>query len=93
MIMATDPVGFVGCGHAIRDFDIKADTHRIACPTLVMVGEHDLATPPEMARGIADSIREARFVVLPGAAHQSAVEQPGFFNAELTKFLSLQDTR
>ncbi|BCJ89949.1 3-oxoadipate enol-lactonase [Terrihabitans soli] len=89
MILATNPAGFIGCGNAIRDFDVKSETHRISCPTLVMVGEHDQATPPDMARGIAASIPGAKFVLIPDAAHQAAVEQPSFFNAELAKFLNL----
>lgn len=91
MILQADPAGFIGCGHAIRDFDVKSETHRISCPTLVMVGEHDQATPPDMARGIAASIPGAKFVSIPGAAHQAAVEQPAFFNAELAKFLDLKE--
>jgi 3-oxoadipate enol-lactonase len=93
MILATNPIGFIGCGHAIRDFDVKSQTSRIACPTLVMVGEHDQATPPDMARGIAASIPGAEFVLIPNAAHQAAVEQPAAFNAELAKFLNIAEAR
>jgi 3-oxoadipate enol-lactonase len=93
MILATDPVGFIGCGHAIRDFDVTSQTHRIACPTLVMVGEYDQATPPDMARGIAEQIPGAAFALIPNAAHQAAVEQPALFNAELAKFLDLPEAR
>lgn len=89
MILATNPAGFIGCGNAIRDFDVKSQTHRIKCPTLVMVGEHDQATPPDMGRSIAASIPGAKFAVILGAAHQAAVERPSLFNAELANFLDI----
>jgi 3-oxoadipate enol-lactonase len=91
MILATNPAGFIGCGHAIRDFDVKSETHRIKVPTLVIVGEHDLATPPDMARGIAASIPGAEFELIPNAAHQAAVEQPKAFNSALAKFLEIPE--
>ena len=76
MILATDPAGFIACGRAIRDLDIAADIHAIACPTLVMVGEADHATPPDMARAIAAAIPGALFKLIPDAAHLSVLEQP-----------------
>lgn len=59
----------------------------ITCPTLVLVGELDPATPPEEVRGIAEGIRGARFEVIPGAAHLPNLEQPEAFNRALVSFL------
>jgi pimeloyl-ACP methyl ester carboxylesterase len=42
---------------------------------LVLVGEEDAITPPELAREMADMIEWASLVVIPGAGHLSSLEQ------------------
>lgn len=61
---------------------------RIACPTLVLVGEEDVATPPAKAERIAAAIPNARLVRIPGAGHSSTIEQPASVTAALEGFLS-----
>jgi len=48
----------------------------IACPTLVLVGEHD-AKFTELGRRLVDGIADAELVVIPGAGHSVHLEQPG----------------
>jgi len=48
----------------------------ISTPTAVIVGEHDLATPPKDALKMVDAIPDALFYEIAGAAHSSTVEQP-----------------
>jgi pimeloyl-ACP methyl ester carboxylesterase len=62
-------------------------------PTLVLVGEHDVATPPEKARAIAQAIPGARLVVIPGAGHTATLEAPHRVNAEIMAFLDAVDGR
>jgi len=45
-------------------------------PTLVLVGEGDAITPPEIAREMAEMIEWASLVVIPEAGHMSTLEQP-----------------
>jgi pimeloyl-ACP methyl ester carboxylesterase len=59
----------------------------IHCPTLVVVGDGDLATPPELNKEIADGISGARFVVVPECGHVSTIERPEAVNAALTDWL------
>jgi pimeloyl-ACP methyl ester carboxylesterase len=54
---------------------------------LVVVGEHDVISPVEEMRGIAERIPGAEFVVIPGAGHMSPLENPAAFNAALERFL------
>jgi len=48
----------------------------IEIPTLVLVGEGDSMTPPEIARETAEMIEWASLVVVPEAGHMSTLEQP-----------------
>jgi len=48
----------------------------INCPTLVLVGDDDQLTPPELAREMANGIRGARLVIVPESGHLSTLEQP-----------------
>ncbi|HKP75276.1 MAG TPA: alpha/beta fold hydrolase [Longimicrobiaceae bacterium] len=65
---------------------IHGELVRITIPTLVMVGDEDVATVPAKAERIRDAISGARLVVIPGAGHTSSVEQPAFVNAALEDF-------
>ncbi|MEW6543026.1 MAG: alpha/beta fold hydrolase [Nitrospirota bacterium] len=60
---------------------------RIACPTLVLVGQDDALTTVEENRRIAERIRGARFEVIPAAGHLSNLEQPETFNRAVRSFL------
>jgi pimeloyl-ACP methyl ester carboxylesterase len=60
---------------------------QIGVPTLVLVGEADRLTPPEIAREIADGIAGSRLAVVPGAGHMSLLEQPQAVNAALVEWI------
>ncbi|MCG5241506.1 3-oxoadipate enol-lactonase [Azospirillum doebereinerae] len=87
MLGRTTEDGYVGCAMAIRDADLRADNARIAAPTLVVVGERDLATPPALAEELAAGIPGARFALLPDAAHIPCVERPDELAALIEDFL------
>jgi pimeloyl-ACP methyl ester carboxylesterase len=61
---------------------------RITLPTLILVGEEDVATPPPKAEGIHAAIRGSRLVRLPRAGHSSTIETPEAVNAALADFLA-----
>jgi 3-oxoadipate enol-lactonase len=42
---------------------------KIACPTVVVTGSHDLLVPPENAKRMARRIRRASLYVLPEVGH------------------------
>jgi 3-oxoadipate enol-lactonase len=64
---------------------------RITAPTLVIVGDEDVATIPAKAERIAGAIANARLVRIAKAGHSSTVEQPLAVNAAIREFLgSLQ---
>lgn len=59
----------------------------IKCPTLVLVGEGDELTPPELAKEIAGGISGARLVTVSDCGHLSTVERPEAVNAALGDWL------
>jgi len=59
----------------------------IHCPTLVVVGEEDVLTPPAASEEITRGIPGAELVIVPRAGHMSNMEQPTAFNLALARFL------
>jgi 3-oxoadipate enol-lactonase len=79
--------GFCGACAAIAKVDTLDRLKEIQCPSLVIVGEEDHGTPPEMARKIHENLPGSEFLVIQSAAHLSNVEQPLVFNQALMGFL------
>ena len=88
MIAAATPQGIAA---ASRGMAQRADSTdllgSITCPTLVMVGEQDVLTPPQLAQEYATKILGAQFVVIPHAGHLSNLEQPQAFLQSVSGFL------
>lgn len=60
----------------------------IRCPTVVIVGDEDVATPPSRARRMHEAISGSRLVTITGAGHSSSIEQPEAVNLALRDFYS-----
>jgi pimeloyl-ACP methyl ester carboxylesterase len=56
--------------------DSRPGLGAIRCPTLVLVGDDDRLTPPDLAREMAAGIRGSRLVVVEESGHLSTLEQP-----------------
>lgn len=65
--------------HAMGAVDLRDGLAQIHAPTRVLVGEFDPATPPAMARLLADGIDGADLQIVTGASHLSPVERPDVF--------------
>lgn len=87
-ILKTPVPGYVGCCHAIPKIDVTARLQELKLPALVICGEQDPATPPAMARDIAQALPGAKLALIPQAAHLANIEQPEAFNRALAGFLS-----
>jgi len=73
---------------AMRDRpDRTGSLGAISCPTLLLVGELDPFVAPSEMRAMADSIPEARLVVIPHVGHMPCLEAPGIFNRLIAAFL------
>ena len=61
---------------------------RTKVPTLIIVGDQDVATKPVKAERMHARIPGSKLVVIPGAGHTSSVEEPEAVNAAIKDFLS-----
>ena len=68
--------------------DLRDIIGNIKCPTLLIWGENDTATPLSDAKIIESLIPDAGLCVIKGAGHFSFVENPVQTNAILNSFLS-----
>lgn len=71
---------------AVAEIDFRASNTRITCPTLIIAGDRDEATPPAMSVVISQAVAGAQLIDI-SAAHLSAVEQPEQFGKLVTSFL------
>jgi len=89
MVAETGPEAFVRQQQAIMSRpDSRPILASIRCPTLVLVGDADVATPPELNKEIADGIPGSKLVTIPDSGHLTAIEQPDAVNAALSDWLS-----
>ena len=68
--------------------DSRPGLTAIRCPTLVLVGDGDVLTPPALAAEIASGIPGARLVTVLESGHLSTLEQPRRVAAELVAHLA-----
>jgi 3-oxoadipate enol-lactonase len=86
------PAGVMAAIRALRDRpDRRPELAALACPTLVIVGSEDKLSPPTEAATMAQSIRGARLVEIPGAGHLSHLERPAEVVAALASFLQPEE--
>jgi 3-oxoadipate enol-lactonase len=88
-----DPEAFrIGAG-AVWLADQRDRVGEINLPTLVLVGDQDTVTPPDLSRDLADRIPGAELQVLAGAGHLANIERPGDFNASVESFIERVEAR
>jgi pimeloyl-ACP methyl ester carboxylesterase len=70
--------------------DSTPDLGGIDVPVLLVTGEHDEVTPPEIAHEMEQMIPRAHATVIHGAGHLSSLERPDVFSRALHDFLLAQ---
>jgi 3-oxoadipate enol-lactonase len=81
-----DPRGYIACCAALRDMDLRDVLPTICAKSLVIIGEYDQGTTPDMGELIAKSIPGASSVVMP-YAHIPILEDPEGYLALVRNFL------
>jgi 3-oxoadipate enol-lactonase len=89
MILESSPDGVVAALGAMRDRpDSTPLLGEIEVPTLVIGGEEDGISSPEVMGAMAEKIPNSRHVTLPRAGHLSNLENTEGFDAALREFLA-----
>jgi pimeloyl-ACP methyl ester carboxylesterase len=73
--------------------DSRASLTGITCPTLVLCGNHDQLTPPELHRSMASLIPSADLVVLEHSGHLTPLEEPENVTDHLKRLLQRDPVR
>lgn len=82
-LAASDREGYASCCEAVGRFDFRGELNLIATPTLVLFGDRDPVTPPDVRETLRDGIPDMREAEIAGAAHLACVEQPDVFTEQL----------
>ena len=62
----------------------------IACPALILTGDDDANSSPEMSQAIANAVQSGVAVVIPGHRHMVALTAPDLVNAKLNEWLNMR---
>lgn len=66
-----------------------ATAAQVRCPTLLLLGEHDVMTKATDAQPLAAAIEDARIVVIEGVGHMAPLERPAEVNEAISLFLTM----
>jgi len=89
MLARQSSEGYAASCVALRDADLTDIAKRIDVPAIVVVGEHDGATPPSLCAEFARLIPNARFELIKNAGHIVPVEQPLMLSEIIRAFTAL----
>jgi pimeloyl-ACP methyl ester carboxylesterase len=94
-LLANDSVGYLRsyAVFATADESLKDEIGRITAPTLIVAGDDDIGSTPQMAATLHERIRGSEVLVLPGARHMLPLELPVRLAALLEAFFSDQSLR
>jgi 3-oxoadipate enol-lactonase len=81
-----DPHAYQEAVKAIVGWTVDEHLGLIACPVLVVSGDHDY-TPPEFKAAYVERIPQGELVVIEDSGHGTPVDQPEAFNQALAAFL------
>ena len=81
------PSGTHGPGQPPRQPMTFSRLETIQVPTLVLVGEADLLSPPALMRMLAAHIPNCQYVTLPEAGHAAHWEYPEIWNRPVLEFI------
>src|SRR5437879_4167454 len=86
--LKTDLEVFRAACAALAELDLRPELAQVKIPVLVLVGEHDEATPPPMSRELAAGLPNAGLKIIPGCAHVPQLQSPELFLDAIGDFLA-----
>ena len=85
--LRSDPEVIQAACAALAELDLRPELGEVKLPVLVLVGEHDEATPPPMSRELAALLPNARLKIIAGCAHVPQLQAPDMFLDAIGDFL------
>ncbi len=85
--LKTDEEVFRAACRQLAELDLRGEVGKVKVPALVVVGEHDEATPPPMSHELAALLPDARLKVIAGCAHVPQLQAPKVFLETIADFL------
>jgi len=82
-----DPEAYRVGAKAVWLADQRDRVGEIEVPTLILVGDQDLVTPPELSNELLDLVPHARMQVISNAGHLGNLERPAEFNRIVEEFI------
>lgn len=82
------PEGILGQADALFACDLRKDLSNIPHELLLLVGEHDIVTPPYCAKEIAENVQRAQVHTFKGMGHMFPWEIPEKVTKKVVEFLS-----
>ena len=86
-LLRSDPDVIQAACMALAGLDLRPELGKVNVPVLVLVGEHDEATPPPMSRELAALLPNARLKIIAGCAHVPQLQAPDMFLDSIGDFL------
>ena len=91
---ARHPTDWAAAWRAFKGLDVQGRLAEFEPPALVLAGEFDASTTPEIMDGIRRRIPGSSFIELPGTPHMQTLERPELVSDALDAFLpSAQEAR
>ncbi|WP_428029441.1 alpha/beta fold hydrolase [Ancylobacter sp.] len=84
---AQDPAAYAWALLAAAQADATHAFGRVACPTLLVPGRHDVLLPMERAEAVAALVPQARLVAMEDAAHFVPYQKPARFAEMVLDFV------
>src|ERR1700712_2867017 len=85
--LRTDPQVFQAACAALAELDLRPELAEVKVPVLVLVGEHDEATPPPMSHELAALLPNAQLEIIAGCAHVPQLQSPEIFLKTIGDFI------
>jgi len=79
---------------SVLNSDYRHVLPQIRVPTLILVGEYDVTTPPRLTEYLVNKIPKSTLRIIDNSAHLTKMENPDEFNRYIIEFLqNIQDSQ
>lgn len=88
MLVRQSLAGYIGTCTALRDTDYTEIAKSISVPTLCVVGDQDVSTPPDVVAELAGLISGSQFEIIENSGHLPSIEQADRLSDLMKKFFA-----